>query len=449
MSLEAARLNMHLRSRRYFLPFLEGHSPEFDWRFRHLLYAQDVLETALEQAVAGQNQRLMFFWPPRHGKSSLITERFSAYCLHKRPYWKTIIAAYNEEKATDFTRKMRQICRSAKMSLSEDKAAASEWETTQGGRVISAGVQTGAPGRGANVLIIDDPVRNRSDANSKLISDKILNEFHDSFMTRLEEPNIVIIILTRWSELDLAGRLLEDQPDKWRVIKMPALAEKNDILGRPLDEPLCPELIPLERMIDFRDNRPTTFESLYQQNPSIASGNIFKREWFKYYDELPDDIIRTVLSVDTAFKEKDSSDYTAIGNWKQSATAGCLDDVDRDKMNFPKLRARLLAIAEREMPDLILIEDKASGISLIQDLQNSTMLPIVPVKADISKTARAHQSTGQYESGNIYHRRNAPWLNDYEHELLAFPNGTNDDQVDMTTQFINNALKPVEEFIIV
>jgi len=360
-----------------------------------------------------------------------------------------MIVGCNEEKATDFTRKMRKICRSAKMSLSEEKSAAGEWETIQGGGALAAGVQTGAPGRGANVLIIDDPVRNRADANSRLISDKILNEFHDSFMTRLEEPNIVIIILTRWSELDLAGRLLEDQPDKWRVIKMPALAEKNDILGRVLDEPLCPELIPLERMIDFRDNRPTTFESLYQQNPSIASGNIFKRKWFRYFDDPPNDIVRTLLSVDTAFKEKTSSDYTVIGTWKQSQTAGYLDDVDRDKMNFPRLRNRLLAIAERDQPDLILIEDKASGISLIQDLQNSTMLPIVPVKADISKTARAHQSTGQYESGNIYHRRNAPWLNDYERELLAFPNGTHDDQVDMTTQFINNALKPVEEFIIV
>jgi len=138
-----------------------------------------------------------------------------------------------------------------------------------------------------------------------------------------------------------------------------------------------------------------------------------------------------------------------IGTWKQSQTAGYLHDVDRAKMNFPKLRNRLIAIADREQPDLILIEDKASGISLIQDLQNQTMLPIVPVKADVSKRARAFQSTGQYESGNIYHRRNALWLPDYEHEMLAFDNGAYDDQVDMTTQFINSALKPVEEFIIV
>lgn len=449
MSLEAAQQWSTWRKRRYFRQFLRAFTPELTWEFPHLVHIQKELEDALERAVAGQNQRLMIFCPPRHGKSEMCTVRFPAYCLHKRPYWKVIIGANNDKKATDFTRKMRNVCRIAKMNLSEDKAAAGEWETLQGGAILSAGMQTGVPGRGANVLIIDDPVRNRAEANSKLISDKILDEFHDSFMTRLHQPNIVIIILTRWSELDLAGRLLIDEPGNWRVICLPAIAEKNDILGRGLGEPLCPDLIPLEHMLHFRDNRPTTFESLYQQNPSIAAGNLVRREWFKYYDVLPDDIYRTVFSVDTAFKEKTTNDYSVILDWKQSPSSGYLYDVERERMTFPRLRDRLISISARELPDLILVEDKASGISLIQDLQNSTMLPIVPVKADISKTARGHQATGQYESGNIYHRRGAIWLPDYEHELLSFPNAAHDDQFDATMHFINNAMKPVDDFIIV
>jgi len=449
MSLEAAE-NWHaLRGRRYFYQFLRAHSPELNWDFKHLQYIQNELELALERAIAGKNQRIMIFCPPRHGKSEMCTIRFPAYCLHKRPYWKVIVGANNDKKATDFTRKMRTICKLAKMNLSEEKGAAGEWETLQGGGAISAGMQTGVPGRGANILILDDPVRNRSEANSKLISDKILDEFHDSFMTRLHQPNIVIIILTRWSELDLAGRLLEDEKENWKVISMPALAEKNDILGRGLDEPLCPELIPLEHMLHFKNNRPTTFESLYQQNPSIASGNIFKREWFNYFDDKPEETTRTILSVDTAFKEKTSSDYSVIGSWFDTPTGGYLNDVVREKMIYPKLKSWLISIAERDNPDLIMIEDKASGQSLIQDLQNSTMLPIVPCQADISKTSRAHATTGQFESGNIFFKANASWLPEFEHELLAFPNGAYDDQVDMVTQYINSIMKPVNDFIIV
>jgi len=448
MSYESGLKWKSRRSKRYLRTFLETYSPEYNWRFPHGLLIQQRLEMALEQAIRGETVRLMFFMPPRHGKSSLITERFPAYCLHKRPYWKVMLAAFNETKATDFARRVRRMTKQSGIRISDERSAAGEWETVHGGGCKAAGVQTGAPGYGANLLIIDDPVRNRGDANSPVISDKIYDEFSDSFMSRLHKINMVIIVLTRWSDLDLAGKLLEDDRAGWDVINVPALALEGDILGRKVGEALCPDLIPLERLEWFRDRRPKTFESLYQGNPSLASGNIFQRDWFQWYDKRPDNVIKTVFSVDTAFKEKQENDPTCIGKWLQTETAGYLDDVLVERMGYPKLRETLISLAERDNPDLVLIEDRASGISLIQDLQNNTRLPIVPVSANVSKTARAHQSTGQYESGNIYHRR-AEWLPAFEKELLSFPNGTNDDQVDMTTHFINNAMKEVDDFIIV
>jgi len=438
-----------LRKRRYLMQFLEGHSPEMNWRYMHLIHVIERLEQALEDAIAGKYPRIIIIWPPRHGKTSLATHRFPAYCLHKRPFWKVIVGAHNEKKATDMTRKIRSICQLAKMDLSEDKSAAGEWELLQGGSCFAAGMQTGVAGTGANALIIDDPVRNRQDANSKTISDKILDEFTDSFMTRLEKVNLVIMSLTHWSQLDLAGRILEIDPDGWEVIKFPAIAEQNDVLGRAEGEALCPGLIPLKMLEYFRDKRPKTFESLYQGNPSAAGGDIVHREWFKYFKERPEKVYRTILSVDTAFKEKESNDYSVIGTWFETESAGYLDDVFREKMSFPKLRDALKSIAARVNPDLILIEDKGSGTSLIQDLQDQTLLPIVGVPADVSKTARLHRATGQYESGNIYHKQGAHWLNDFEHELLTFPNAVYDDQVDMVTHYINNIMKEVSDFIIV
>ena len=452
MSAESAELAykwIQRRKNRYFRSFLKTHTPYYTWDFEHLLFIQERLELAIEQAVRGETVRLMFFMPPRHGKSSLITERFPAYCLHKRPYWKIIIGAHNETKAVDFTRKLRRITQASDIRLSDDKQAAGEWETVYGGGAKAAGMQTGIIGWGANLLIADDPVRNRADANSKGISDMIYDEFIDSFMTRLENINLVIIVLTRWSELDLAGRLLADDKAGWEVYNVPAIASENDILGRKEGEALCPDLIPLKHLEYFRDKRPRTFESLYQGNPGLAGGNIFFSDWFKYHTKLPDDILRTVFSVDTAFKEKTTSDYSCIGTWRQGATMSYLDDVITERMIYPKLKQRLVDHAERESPDLILIEDKVSGTSLIQDLQNSTRLPIVPVQADTSKLARAHAATGQFESGNISFRKDALWLADYETELLGFDTVTYDDRVDMTTQYINTAMKPVDDFIIV
>lgn len=449
MSRELVEMWQQRRKNRYLRTYLETITPYYNWRFPHITYMIDRLERGLERAVAGETVRMMVFEPPRHGKSSLITERFPAYCLHKRPYWKVMVGAFNETKAIDFTRKIRNNARMSGVRISDERSAAMEWETVHGGGAKAAGVQTGAPGYGANVLVLDDPVRNRADANSKVISNKIYDEFSDSFMSRLHKINMVIIVLTRWSELDLAGRILADDPDGWEVINLPALAREDDLLGRKYDEPLCPDLIPLKHLLYFRDKRPRTFESLYQGNPSLATGNIFLREYFQYFLNQPSDVSRKVLSIDTAFKEKESNDPSALGVWYDSPTAGYLNDVIVERLSYPKLKRLVLDVAAREDPDLILIEDKASGQSLIQDLQNETRLPIVPVQVDTDKVSRAHASTGHYESGNIYHRKGALWLPDYESELLSFPNGANDDQVDMTTQYINNVMVEVPDVIIV
>jgi len=449
MTTENAYRWLMRRKNRYFRAYLEKYTPEYNWRYPHLLFLQERLELALEQAVSGKAVKLIIMMPPRHGKSSIITERFPAYCMHKRPYWKVIVGAHNDRKAEDFTRKIRRLTTQSGIRLSSEKAAAGEWETVHGGGAKSAGMQTGIAGWGANVMIIDDPVRNRADANSEVVSDKIYNEFWDSFLPRLHKINMTIIVTTNWSLKGLPERLIADDPTGWEVINIPAIARENDILGRKEGEALCPELIPLKHLLMFKEKRPRTFESLYQGNPSVAAGDIFLREWFNYHDDKPKDVTRTIFSVDTAFKEKSTSDYSVIGKWHETESQGYLDDVHRERMSYPKLRSCLLAMADEAQPDLVMIEDKASGQSLIQDLHSSTRLPIVPVQADVSKTARAHAATGQFESGNISFRRNDTWLREYEDELLVFDNGAYDDQVDMTTHYINNIMKHVNDFIIV
>ena len=192
------------------------------------------------------------------------------------------------------------------------------------------------------------------------------------------------------------------------------------------------------------------FESLYQGNPTIAEGQIIKREWWQYFRQLPS-FQRKLHSWDTAFKDKTQNDYSVCTVWGEAQNGYYLLDVWRGRVEFPELKRVAVALYERDIPDVVIVEDKASGQSLIQELQRNTRIPVLPVKVDINKVARANSATPMIEAGRVFLPESAPWLFDYIEELSAFPNAAHDDQVDSTTQalsYMRGPPEPVEQVVI-
>jgi predicted phage terminase large subunit-like protein len=420
----------------------------------HLL----ALSSALESVERGELKRLIVTMPPRHGKSELISLRFPCWYLAKHPKDFIVEAGYAESIALNHSRKARDVFispemtrlfpsiryrpeRAAQEKIIPEKQAAHEWGTKQGGSYYAVGIGGGLTGRGFNIGIIDDPVKDEEEANSQTMRDKVGDWYQKVFRTRAEPDAAIIVVMTRWHQDDLVGRLLKqayDDPtaDQWKVLHFPALKD---------DEALWPERYSLSDLKQIRSSIGSrAFESLYQGNPTIAEGQIIKREWWKYYKETPN-FIRIIHSWDTAFKDKTQNDYSVCTVWGETQNSYYLLDVWRNKVEFPELKRTTVSLYKRDIPEVVLVEDKASGQSLIQELQRNTKIPVLPVKVDNDKVARANSVTPLMEAGKVFLPENAPWLFDYIEELSAFPNVVHDDQVDSTTQALNFMRGLVEE----
>ena len=274
---------------------------------------------------------------------------------------------------------------------------------------------------------------------------KTYDWFTDDVMTRLEPRGQVMLTQTRWGDGDLSG-MIDNSEDagRWVTVNLPALAEKNDPLGRKEGEALCPERYDVAALHKIKKTMGQTFYALYQGRPVSQEGAIFKTNYWQYYTELPpkEEWKRIIMSLDTAFKTGESNDYSACIVGIETIDKLYIVDVLREKLEFPDLKRRVVNMADNYKPNVILVEDKASGQSLIQDLKRGTMLPIVPVKVDKDKETRAWAAVGMAESGNVYLPNNAPWLNSFIDELSRFPAGEYDDQLDGTTQLINYVRVP-------
>lgn len=407
-------------------------SPTFTWTWRQTSYIID----HIEQMLAGDIDKLMIFMPPRHTKSETVTVRLPAYILENNGHDRVIVGAYNQTLVNKFSRKTRRIAQS-RFELSKERTAVEDWETKEGGGLRAVGVGGGVTGQGGNWIIIDDPVKNREEANSPTYREKCWDWYTDDLYTRLEPGGKLILIMTRWHEDDLAGRILasEDGPN-WTVINLPALAEANDPLGREEGEALCPERYTEADLLRIKRVMGASFQALYQQRPAAEEGEIFKREWWQYYREAPK--LKWIMqSWDTAFKKGAENDYSVCTTWGCTNTGFYLLDRWKEKVDYPTLKKTAKGMAAKWCPRTILIEDKASGQSLIQDLKTGTNLPIIAVPVDSDKITRAHAVTPTVEAGNVYLPESAPWLQDYIDEHAVFPNGSHDDEVDSTTQFLN------------
>lgn len=683
-----------------------------------------LIASYLEQVERGEIDRLMIFSPPRHGKSEIVSRRFPAWYLGRNPTKQIIAASYNSDLASDFGRDVRNLVADPDyhkifgVSLRQDSKAADRWNTENGGAYIAAGVGSGITGRGAHVGVIDDPIKDRKEAESLTIRNNVWHWYTSTFYTRLMPGAAVILMLcmsgdtrvlmadgtekpladikvgdtvatydngklavstvrnwknhgsdfiftikmssgtivkanerhpflvcrngglewiklrdlvvgdsilkvsiggggegspvplmdvknpqiakdtvspitikhggqtgldhllsiqnhagphasaidmelnplitipcslrkvasapfagclhqeqtydligetssvltmttlparcedccativisrsdmerqreslseplstyeispdciieitesgcedvfdiqvdrtenfianglvshnTRWHEDDLAGRLIKAMStggDQWVIVSLPAVAEIGDLLGRSEGEALWPEWYSVEGLKRIKEAIGSSeWAALYQQRPSIEGGNLFKREWWQYYRN-PSVYEFVIQSWDTAFKIGEENDYSVCTTW--GIVGNMIDMIDRfqARLEMPELKRAAATLALRHRPNAILIEDKASGQSLIQELKKDTELSIIPVKTDRDKVSRAHAVTPMIEGGRVRLPEWASWVDDYLAEMSAFPKGNHDDSVDSTTQALNYLRERVSDNI--
>jgi len=436
----ASELLRRRQARRRLIPFCQYTFKQYQTP-HHLTALADALE-AIER---GELKRLIVAIPPRCGKSEMISLRFPCWYLALHPADYIVQAGYAQSISLTHSRQARDIFISPEMAklfpnvhhrpekagqeqIIPERQAAHEWGTKQGGSYYAVGIGGGLTGRGFNIGIIDDPVKDEEEASSKVIRDKVWDWYQTVFRTRAEPGAAIIVVMTRWHLDDLVGRLqkladADPGADQWRIIKFKAITD---------GQALWPERYPLEVLGQIRSSIGSmAFESLYQGSPTTAEGNIIKREWWKYYQVRPG-FTRIIHSWDTAFKDKKTNDYSVCSTWGEAENGYYLLDVWRHKVEFPELKRTVINLNERDKPSAILVEDAASGQSLIQELKRGTRLPILEVKPDKSKQARLNAVTPLIEAGRVFLPEAASWLFDFIEELSAFPNGEFDDQCDST-----------------
>lgn len=408
----------------------------------------DVLIENRIKMISGEipikNQYLMISVPPRHGKSMTVTETLPSYFMSKFEKSKVIMTAYSITLADDFARSnAKKIAEHDVFKVTVESNNQDRMVLSNGSVCVKAGIMGGITGKGAELLIVDDPIKTQEEASSQTTRDKIWREWQSSLSTRLEQAAIVIIIMTRWHEDDLCGRLLNSEygtPLPWEVINLPLEAEENDILGREIGEPLWDRYG--KDFIAERKQYARTFSALYQGRPSAAEGNIIKRHWWKYYDKT-DKLMGMIpfycLSVDATFKDSATADKVSIQVWGKLGTNFYLIDRNNARMDFT---TTLLAIRNMlsKYPKISAkyVEDKANGSAIINVL-NKQIGGFIGVNPLGGKESRAYSVTPYIEAGNVFIPRES-WVNDFIEECSNFPNGKNDDDVDAMTQAISKMI---------
>jgi predicted phage terminase large subunit-like protein len=439
----AAILAAHKRRVEKTLSFerwLPAVSPTFNWSYRHIAYLQE----HLDKVTRGEIKRLMIFMPPRHFKSETVTVRYAAWHIERNPATRIIVGAYNQTLAEKFSRKTRRIIRSRPVSLSKERTASEDWETEAGGGLRAVGVGGGVTGQGGNGIIIDDPVKNREEANSETYRNKVWEWYTDDLYTRLEPDAWLILIMTRWHQDDLAGRILaSENAANWTVINLPAEAEDGDPLGRQLGEALCPERFDEQALEDIHREIGNSYYALYQQRPLPAEGGMFKRDKFEIVGAAPIEGKRVRFWDKAA--SKGAGDWT-VGVRMLAAHNGTyfIEDVVRGQWEAHEREAVMRQTAQLDgIAVKIMVEQepgsggKESAQATIRNLAGFNV-EAKPSTGD--KTVRAEAFAAQQGAGNVYLVK-GDWNANYIEELCAFPSGKHDDQVDASSGAFNGLVK--------
>lgn len=412
-----------------------------------------LLDCKLRAVCDGSIKRLKISMPPRHGKSELASKYFPAWWLGNRPDDRVILCSYEADFAASWGRKVRDILeeigdRVFRVTVRRDSSAADRWDIDDHlGGMNTAGVCGPITGKGAHLLIIDDPVKDAEQANSETYRERAWDWYRSTAYSRLEPDGSIILIQTRWHEEDLAGRVAKhakETGERWESLDLPALSlGAGDPLGRPEGEPLWADRYDRAALLQIQSTLGGYWWSaLYQGSPQPAEGGCFKRSWLRYWTRDGELYLlsgrpvaakhcRVFLTVDLAFSLKKESDYTVIAAWAVTPRQDliCLD-LHRERLEGPEILPAIQAMARRHRAAYVGIEDVAAQALVIQAARKAG-LTVRSLKADRDKLSRAIPATVRMEAGQIYLPESAPWLDEFIAELLSFPHGAHDDQVDV------------------
>lgn len=418
------------------------------------------LEQFSKDVVARKSPRLMISMPPRSGKTELASKNFAAWHLGHNPNHEIIGSSYSAALAIDISRKVRGLVQDERYHnifptrMDETSQSAERWNTAQGGGYVAAGVQGPITGRGAHIATVDDPVKDREAAESEVTRQAIKDWYSSTLYTRLAPGGGILIIQTRWHEDDLSGWLLErmkeaeqelaetgewpDDADRWKVVKYPAIAT-HDEEYRKAGEALHPERYDIKALNKIKRTLiPRDWEALYQQNPVSADGDYFKKDYFRLYDTAPDiNTLRVYAAWDLAIGKKDSNDFTC----------GVVVGIDRSndiwvlhryygRWSADELIQKFFECQDTWSPVLQGIEHGQIEMTLepfILKEMNEKKQKFNYIKLKTrgnDKTTRARPIQGRMEQGRVHFPRQAPWFQEMQNEMLAFPAGKHDDQVD-------------------
>lgn len=452
-------------SRRNLSDFTNYTKPDFIEGWFNRIIAKELQQFYFD-VMAGKQPRLIIQAPPRSGKSELFSRRFPAWAFGQNPNLQIIAASYSTDLASRMNRDVQRIIDSEEYqgvfpetTLNGKNIATVSGQSLRNSEIFeivghagayrSAGVGAGITGMGADIGIIDDPVKDAKEANSQTIRDAVWDWYTTTFYTRLSPKSGILLGMTRWHEDDLAGRLLREMAndgDQWRIVSFPAIAEEDEEY-RNEGEALHPERYDLERLTKIKKAVGSqAWNALYQQRPSSKGGDIIKGAWFKRYSILPR-MKRIIITADTAQKTKQHNDYSVLLVAGVGHDGGVyVLDLIRGKWEAPELEQKVSDVWNKYKSlgvHKVYVEDKSSGTSLIQNIQRKQRIPIEGVQVDTDKYTRVLGVQGYIESGYIYLPNDAEWIEDFIKECEAFTatdSHKHDDQVDAMVMAITELM---------
>ena len=406
-----------------------------------------IIANEFTEVAKNKKGRLVINMPPRHTKSEFASVYFPAWIIGRFPKMKIMQVSHNTELAVRFGSKVRNIIDSpdykqifGDVKLREDSKAKGRWETNHGGEYYAAGVGASITGRGADLLIIDDP-HTEQDSMSDSAMERAYDWYTSGPRQRLQPGGSILVVMTRWAEDDLTGRLLkaqtEPKADTWKQVSFPAIL--------PSGNPVWPEYWELEELEKIKASVPIrNWSAQYMQEPTSDEGAILKREWWQAWkgDSIPN-LMHVIQSYDTAFSKKETADYSAITTWgvfypEEGGPAHMiLLDAMKGKFDFPELKVVALDAYKYWEPETIVIEQKASGEPLTQEFRRMgiPVVPFTPSKGN-DKHTRVNACAPLFESGQMWYPHGEKFAEDVIDECAAFPHGQYDDYVDSTTQAV-------------
>lgn len=451
---ELARREM---ARRHLLDFTKYRFPGYKTNWHH-----KVLADALERVESGELKRLIVNMPPRHGKSELVSVNFPAWCMGRNKDRSIMATSYGASLAQDFGRKVRNIMDEPEYKalfdtrLAEDSQSKGSWATNGRGEYNAMGIDGTATGKGAGILIIDDPVKNREEADSEVVSEAIWNAYKGVFVPRLTPDGAIVIVMTRWRDNDLCGRILEEQKmlgrDDWEIITLPAEAEEDEEY-RQKGDPLWGDHYTLKGLQETKLAIGTyEYASQYQQNPISRETQLFKPELFKHIslEDVQKQITSCYITIDSALSKKKNSDNTGVCiNWVNSENVWHFKAY-KVKLDPTELIQLIFDLHSVYKPIAIGLEEtlmtQAIDPFLTVEMARKNIFPnVVPLKhGGVNKEVRIKGLYPRYERGHIYHINGL--CGDLENELVRFPSSSHDDVMDSAAYQVFLAEAPNNSF---